>query len=132
MTWDARANNPWLGLILDAVGEQFGVPFPPPGMPGPFSLDEPDRLARALADGGLEDVDVARVAAPMTLPSLEAWWGRVPELAGPLALALAGIEPDVRDAIRSRALAAGQAAARADGEGIHFDGSVLIASGRRA
>jgi SAM-dependent methyltransferase len=132
MTWDARANNPWLGLILDAVGEQFGVPFPPAGMPGPFSLDEPDRLAQALADGGLERVDVARVAAPMTLPSLEAWWGRVPELAGPLALALAGMEPDVRDAIRSRALAAGEAAARTDGVGIQFDGSVLIVSGRRA
>ena len=32
MTWDAREANPWLGLILDAVGEQFGVPFPPPGI----------------------------------------------------------------------------------------------------
>ncbi len=33
MTWDAREANPWLGLILDAVGEQFGVPFPPPQHP---------------------------------------------------------------------------------------------------
>jgi SAM-dependent methyltransferase len=132
MTWDARAANPWLGLVLDAVGEQFGVPFPPPGMPGPFSLDEPDGLARALADGGLEDVDVVRVAAPMTLPSLEAWWARVPELAGPLALALAGMEPDVRDAIRARAIAAARASARSDGDSIHLDGSVLIGSGRRA
>ncbi len=65
MTWDARAANPWLGLILDAVGEQFGVPFPPPGMPGPFSLDAPDTLAAALEQGGLEDVRVARVATPM-------------------------------------------------------------------
>jgi SAM-dependent methyltransferase len=131
MTWDARAGNPWLGLVLDSVGEQFGVPFPPPGIPGPFSLDTPDRLAQVLAEGGLGDVDVVRVAAPMTLPSLEAWWARVPELAGPLAMALAGMEAEVRDAIRDRALAAGAAAARADGDGVRFDGSVLIGSGRR-
>ena len=27
---DRREQNPWLGLVLDAVGDQFGVPFPPP------------------------------------------------------------------------------------------------------
>ena len=30
MTWDSRPSNPWLGLVLDAVGEQFGTTFPPP------------------------------------------------------------------------------------------------------
>jgi ubiquinone/menaquinone biosynthesis C-methylase UbiE len=39
MTWDRRELNPWLGLVLDAVGAQFGVPFPPPNVRGPFSLD---------------------------------------------------------------------------------------------
>ena len=29
MTWDRRELNPWLGLVLEAVGAQFGVPFPP-------------------------------------------------------------------------------------------------------
>ncbi len=131
MTWDARAANPWLGLVLDAVGEQFGVPFPPVHIPGPFSLDDPDELADILRSAGLDAVDVARVANPMHAASLEAWWDRVPELAGPLALALAGMEDDVREAIRARALEYGTAAARASGGGIALDGSVLIASGRR-
>jgi SAM-dependent methyltransferase len=130
MTWDARAANPWLGLILDAVGEQFGVPFPPPGISGPFSLEEPEQLAQALRAGGLEDVEVTRHAAPMTLPSLVAWWERVPELAGPVAQALAGMEPGVRDAICRRALAAGETAAQIVDDGVRFDGSVLIGSGR--
>jgi SAM-dependent methyltransferase len=130
MTWDARPSNPWLGLILDAVGEQFGVPFPPPNVPGPFALDEPGRLRAALTDGGLHDVHVTRLATPMSTESLEAWWDRVPELAGPLALALAGMEPDVRAQIRERALAHGSAAARETADEIEFDGAVLLGTGR--
>ncbi len=129
MTWDSRAANPHLGLIFDAVGEQFGVPFPPPGVAGPFALDDPGVLADALRAGGLEDVAVTRVATPMRTASLQTWWELVPELAGPLAIALAGMEDDVRDAIRDRALAHGAQAARPSGDGIEMDGSVLVASG---
>jgi SAM-dependent methyltransferase len=131
MTWDRREANPWLGLILDAVGEQFGVPFPPPGIAGPFSLDDRERLASVLEEAGLDEVDVRAVATPMPAASLDAWWERVPQMAGPLAIALDGMEADVREAIRQRALAAGAAAARPAGDGIVLDGSVLIASGRR-
>lgn len=130
MTWDAREKNPWLGLILDAVGEQFGVPFPPAHIPGPFALDDPARLTAVLASGGLEDVEVTALATPMTAESLQMWWERGTELAGPLALALAGMEPEVREAIHRRALDAGEAAARSTGGGIEMDGSVLVASGR--
>jgi SAM-dependent methyltransferase len=131
MTWDARAANPWLGLILDAVGEQFGVPFPPPGIPGPFSLGDPAVLTDALGSGGLLDAQVVRVATPMRTASLESWWELVPQLAGPLAIALAGMEDEVRDEIRARALAFGAAAAAPGDDGIEMAGSVLIASGRR-
>jgi SAM-dependent methyltransferase len=129
--WGSRAANPWLGLILDAVGEQFGVPFPPPGIAGPFALDDPDRLAGVLEEGGLEAVDVRSVPTPMTAGSLEEWWDRVPQLAGPLSQALEGMVPEVRDAIRGRALAAGEAHARVAEGGIVMDGSVLVAAGRR-
>ncbi len=71
------------------------------------------------------------MATPMREPSLDVWWERVPELAGPLAVALAGMEADVRDAIRRRALEAGAAAARTTGEGIELDAAVLVGSGRR-
>jgi hypothetical protein len=131
MTWDSRSANPWLGLVLDAVGEQFGVPFPPPGIAGPFSLSDPDDLTAAFANGGLEDVHVTSVATPMPAASLAAWWERVPQLAGPLATALEAMEPEVREAIRQRAVTAAEAACRPAGDGIVLDGSVLIASGRR-
>jgi SAM-dependent methyltransferase len=130
MTWGPRELNPWLGLVLDAVGEQFGVPFPPPNVPGPFSLDDATVLTSVLQEGGLVDVQIEAVTTPMHAASLEAWWERVPKLAGPLAIALAGMEPDVREAIARRALGAGASALRREGDQIVFGGSVLIGSGR--
>lgn len=130
MTWGPRAENPWLGLILDAVGQQFGVEFPPPHIPGPFALDDPAQLQDAFAAGGLQETSVERIETPMRAASLEEWWGRVPKFAGPLAIALAGMEPEVRQAIEDRALKAGATAGRPDGEGVAFAGCVLIAVGR--
>jgi SAM-dependent methyltransferase len=131
ITWSSRAANPWLGIILDSVGEQFGVPFPPAGIAGPFSLDSPELLGDALSGGGLADVELRELATPMRGDSLKEWWERVPQLAGPLAQALAGMEPDVRAAIRERAVGRAAEAARISDEGVGLDGSVLVAWGTR-
>ena len=45
--WGPREQNPWLGVVFDAVSAQLGTPMPPPGIPGPFSLDDADGLAGA-------------------------------------------------------------------------------------
>jgi SAM-dependent methyltransferase len=132
MTWDRREANPWLGLVLDAVSAQFGVPFPPPNVRGPFSLDTRGVLVSVLRDGGLEDVTVEAMPTPMRAASLGEWWERVPKLAGPLALALAGMEADVRDAIGERAMQTAANAAASEVDGIVFEGSVLIGSGHKA
>src|SRR4051794_24995710 len=132
MTWDRRELNPWLGLVLDAVSDQFGVPFPPPNVRGPFSLDSAAVLTSVLQDGGLEDVTVQHVSTPMHAASPQEWWERVPRLAGPLAMALAGMDADVRDAIAKRALEAGADAATREHDRIVFAGSVLIGAGRKA
>ncbi len=82
MTWDRRERNPWLGLVLDAVGDQFGVPFPPPDIRGPFSLGNVYELTSVLTPADLRDVTVRAVPTPMRARSLEEWWERVPQLAG--------------------------------------------------
>lgn len=130
MTWGPRKQNPWLGLILDAVSEQFGVPFPPPNIRGPFSLDNATLLTSVLREGGLAGVEIQTMATPMHAASLESWWERVPNLAGPLAIALAGMEPDIREEIKQRALSLGASASRREGDRIAFAGSVLIGSGQ--
>jgi SAM-dependent methyltransferase len=132
MTWARCELNPWLGLVLEAVSDQFGVPFPPPSVRGPFSLESADVLTSVLLDGGLEDVTVEAMSTPMRAASLDEWWERVPKLAGPLAIALGGMEADVRDAIRERATQSGAKAAAIEKNGIVFAGSVLIGSGHKA
>ncbi len=131
MTWDRRERNPWLGLVLDAVGEQFGVPFPPPDLPGPFSLDDAETLRRVLEQGGLRDVLVESVATPMSAASIEAWWARVPQLAGPLGMALEAMEAEVREAIAARAMRSGREVALHEDDRIFLAGSSLIAVGTK-
>ena len=43
--WGPREANPWLGVVFDAVSAELGAPMPPPGIPGPFSLEDADKLA---------------------------------------------------------------------------------------
>jgi SAM-dependent methyltransferase len=131
MTWARRADNPWLGIVLDSVGEQFGMPFPPPGIAGPFSLDAPEELAGVLERAGLRDVVVSVADTPIPAASLEAWWERVPQLAGPLGAMLEAMDPETRDAIRDRAIANAASLARPVDGGISLGGSSLIAAGRR-
>ncbi|MCO5316332.1 MAG: methyltransferase domain-containing protein [Solirubrobacterales bacterium] len=118
MTWDRRADNPWLGLVLDAVGDEFGVAFPPPQVHGPFELEDPEVLGTDLEQAGLTEVRVEGAAASMPADSLEDWWNLVPRLAGPLAIALEGMEPEVRESIHDRAIRAGAEAAVKTDHGI--------------
>src|SRR5207302_248902 len=83
--WGPRSRNPWLGIVLDAVSAQLGVPMPPPGIPGPFSLDDAHGLAALLSDAGLADIVVSEIAAPMHADSVDEWWTRTSSLVGPLA-----------------------------------------------
>lgn len=129
--WDDRAENPWLAVLLDAAGAELGFEVPPPGVPGPFSLDDPERLTAALVGGGLTDVQVQRHDAPAVLASAEEWWDLVPSLAGPFATLLPQLEPDVQAAIRRRALEGIRAVAQPGPDGrIVVGGSVLVGAGR--
>jgi ubiquinone/menaquinone biosynthesis C-methylase UbiE len=124
--WGPRALNPWLGALLDSVGEQFGSEFPPPGMPGPFALDDEGRFAAVLSEGGLQQVAVESFETPYTTDSLDEWWSRTTALAGPLAKLLAVQPPEAIDAIRERA-AKTLAQFEASG-GLEIPGVALIAS----
>jgi SAM-dependent methyltransferase len=128
--WGPRERNPWLGIVLDAVSAQTGSPVPPPGIPGPFSLDDPDKLADLLADARLVDVSVSELSTPLRAGSFEEWWTRTCDLAGPLAKMLAALPEDraqslggrVREAIRPYETSTG----------LEFPGTTLLAAARRA
>jgi SAM-dependent methyltransferase len=127
--WGAPARNPWLAVVFEAVGAQLGVPMPPPGLPGPFSLDDPVRLGGLLTAAGLTEVEVSGLATPYHAASVEEWWTRTVALAGPLAQRLAALPEPAARALAARA---------ADGirpyetaAGLDIPGLALIAAGVR-
>ena len=128
--WGPRARNPWLGVMFDAVGAQLGTPVPPPGVPGPFALDDPGRLARLLAGAELSDVVVTEVPTPLRDASFDAWWTRTAALAGPLAKRLAALPEHARGQLRARLAEAVRPYQTPTG--LDFPGVSLVAAGCRA
>ena len=127
--WGPRERNPWLGVVFATVADAFGERVPPPGLPHPFSLDDPDRLARVLATAGLDDVAVEEVPCPYRAASVDEWWDRTAALAGPLARRLAALSDADAGALRARA---SEAIDRyATPSGLEIPGVSLVASARR-
>jgi len=129
-TWAPRERNPWLAIVLDTVSEHLGAPMPPPGVPGPFSLDDADQLQAMFTTAGLAGVTVTEQSVPLHALSFEGWWARTTALAGPLTMVLANLPEDVAGAIRERAQAA--VAAYQTSSGIDFPGVGLVTHGHRA
>ena len=126
--WGPRAENPWLGIVFETVAAQLEAPVPPPGIPGPFSLDDPDQLAGLLSTAGLTDVVIHEVEVPYRAASFTEWWERSCALAGPLAQRLACLPPSAREALRERAGEAARPYETADG--LEFPGVSLVAAAR--
>jgi SAM-dependent methyltransferase len=127
--WGPREHNPWLNVVFETVSAQLGEPTPPPGIPGPFSLDDTDRLAGVLEAAGLIDVTVESLRVPYRATSAEEWWARTTLLAGPLAQRLAALPDPAARALRDRAAEAIGAYATADG--LEIPGVSLLASAMR-
>jgi ubiquinone/menaquinone biosynthesis C-methylase UbiE len=128
--WGPRERNPWLGVVLDSVSAQLGKPVPPPGVPGPFSLDDADELARLLDDAELTNVAVEEVPVPMRVASFEEWWARTSALAGPLAAILSSLSEEAALALHARAREATRPYETSEGA-LEFPGVTLLATARR-
>ena len=128
--WGPRERNPWLTVMFDAISAQLGCPVPPTGIPGPFSLQEADRLASLLVNGGLSEVAVVEVPVALRASSFDAWWDGRRALAGPLTKILASVPTDAVEAMNGRAREAAQQYETP--RGLEFPGVALVASGRRS
>ena len=103
--------------------------MPPPGIPGPFSLDDADKLAGLLAHAGLADIEVRELPTPYRAASVEEWWSRTAALAGPLAQRLAALPEHAACALFARARAA--IGAYETPAGLEIPGLSLIAAATR-
>jgi enediyne biosynthesis protein CalE5 len=127
--WGTPAQNPWLGLVMQAASEVLGRPFPPPGQPGPFSLADQNELAGLLAGAGFGQVRIEEMAAPMRPPSPEEWVERASSLSGPLAAVLRTVPDEV--ARRAKARAVELARPYVTDEGLVLPGVAVLAAARR-
>jgi hypothetical protein len=103
--WGPRADNPWLGVLLDTITEVTGIVAPPPGFPGPFALSDEGGLRQLFAGAGFIDLAVDHVGAPLRSASFDAWWTRNLTVAGPVVAILNGLDDaartELRDAVRA-------------------------------
>jgi SAM-dependent methyltransferase len=129
VVWGPRERNPWLTSVFRAAGVQLGIELPPPGMPGPFSLEDRDGFGEILAGAGFEGVVIEEHDVPLRARSAKEWSTRVVALAGPLAAILAGLPQEARDALHERLRE--EARPYETPRGLEFPGLALIASARR-
>ena len=127
-TWASPQQNPWLSTLMGAFAAETGRQVPRPGMPGPFALDDPERLAAMLHDAGLTASVTERPVA-MRVGSFNEWWERTTALAGPVRGLLAKLPDETVASVRVRAEQAVQRYATADG--FELPGVALVAVGRR-
>lgn len=69
VTYSTAAANGFFSVPVSIVRERAQLGAPAPGQPGPFSLADPDLIARELADAGFGDIEVELVDAPVRVSS---------------------------------------------------------------
>ncbi|MBM3678188.1 MAG: methyltransferase domain-containing protein, partial [Actinobacteria bacterium] len=102
--WGDRRANSWGTAATHALVELGLVEPPDPYGPGPFALDDPDRLAAAVGAAGLSLERVEDVGVAWRFPSTEAWWEVMRDLSSTLQEALATADPAGAAAVRDRAV----------------------------
>lgn len=128
VTWQPIGGNEWIREFSGALAAGRDMTGPPPGVPGPFALSEPDRVREVLRGAGFTDVNLEGVAAGM-------WFGADAADAhrfvlGQLDWMLSGLD----DAGRARALDALMATMRAHetSDGVVFASEAWITTAIRA
>lgn len=69
--WGPPATAPFMSAGYAAMKERLELPDPPPGLPGPFSMSDPERLAGSLVEAGFADVSVTEFVVPFRVDTPE-------------------------------------------------------------
>lgn len=97
ITYAAADNNGFFSGPVGIIRRRAALPAPLPGQPGPFSLGNPDVLAKRLTDAGFTKVEIATVDAPLRLASAEECLQFEQESFGALHQMLAGLSASEQD-----------------------------------
>jgi ubiquinone/menaquinone biosynthesis C-methylase UbiE len=100
--WGAIERNPWIAIAGISLGQRGHIPPPePPPAPGPFSMANPERLEGLLRDAGFSEVRTEELEGRFAFADADDYLGLIADTAGPIALALQGLDEDDRAAVRA-------------------------------
>jgi len=123
ITWQAPERNEWFVELTTALaGRPLGGP--PPGVPGPFALADPDRVRALLGGAGYSQVQVTDVQE-------REFFGRDPVVARDVMAELLGWLLDGRDADQARATLLDTMRAHDGPDGVTFGSAAWLVTAVR-
>ena len=90
--------NPFFSIPVAVIRRRLGTAPPAAGSPGPFALGSPGVLRRAMEAGGLIDVDVEAIEAPVRMTSAAECVRFRREASGTLGAMMAPMDESTREA----------------------------------
>jgi SAM-dependent methyltransferase len=98
VVYSTPAANAFFSIPISIIRDRAGLPAPPPGAPGPFSLGNPGVAEQTLVDAGFHDVIAHHLDAPVRLPTTADYVRFAQESFGALHQMLAGLDEAARTA----------------------------------
>ena len=97
--WSAPEKNPFVGLLIQTLGQYMELPKPPPGTPGIFSLADPERLCDLLESSGFRDVELEEMEINvLEVADGTAYWEAMSDLAAPVMTLVRQLDDETREA----------------------------------
>lgn len=129
LAWQRFEHNEWLTEIFGAVAAGRALPTPPPGVPGPFGLADPDAVTTILRAAGLAGEAIRPVTEPIWQGADEdEAWSFLSNL-GIVRGLTEGLDPTARqqafDNLR------GTIAAHATGDGVVFGSAAWLITAQK-
>lgn len=97
--WSAPDKNPFVGLLMQSLGEYMDIPKPPAGTPGIFALADPERLHTTIAAAGFVDITLEELEIDvLNVPDGQAYWEAISDLAAPVMTLVNQLDDKTREA----------------------------------
>ncbi len=114
-TWSVPPKVQMLGLAVATIQKQLHLPPPPPGVPSPFSLSDPEAVERLLTNAGLGEVRNERFTMIAEFPSAENYMNFLRDIAAPVRAVLAKQPAETQERVWRAIREAAHAYAASDG-----------------
>jgi ubiquinone/menaquinone biosynthesis C-methylase UbiE len=98
--WGAADSNPWAGVPARVLMQHGLAPRPESGAPGIFNMADPERIRYLMSDAGFGDPEIDEIRVSWRFNDFDDWWDFTVNAAGGLAMLIAVLSDEDRDAVR--------------------------------